>query len=883
MASQNDQRATDFEEVKRILEQQPRITLMQTEGEPPDCYEIEYRLAGMVRDADGTIRKASQHVILVTLPFGYPHFPPTVKPLTPLFHPDIDPDAVRISSHWQQSPSLAKLIVQVGEMICGKNYNLEDPFNQEAADWYAQHATELPLDSLEVASDESIDEFDLGLDDLDLGPTGGTTEEQSFELSLELESPQAVHDVLADASADHQGGGTGGLSLELESSSTTLEEDFDLGVEDGQEDDLSLDIGEPETPPQVVQQDFGPKLKEIRSHIDRKEIFIAARLLKEVPALPETEILKKKVKAAQDKCDELLQNMKVLEDEDNFAAAQEVFTQLKTVAVDTPGLAEIGRRLQQSQSMLDTFALTKEKTEPETELPGAEKKKKKSAKETPPPPPKPKEKPAEPKEKKEVIKTKSRIIRAAQQNVPVAPFAAAAAVAAVIIVGGLIYTRDSNTLLEAQRDWQEAQGLVKQKNFPQAEAKINIASAALKTVLTPLPEKSRIKTEIAALFANEDFQRGLKNEAKYKDQYLPLQEVKAREQLDKMTAQAEALKANSVSDAAAAYEKAQSFAAESGLVVEAEQLKERVHQLRMKEALVNAGRAETAGEWENAAKTYQQALEIAQTLTDDKEKEAISKRLAAAAFNRELDQSKKSFTGSQWQQTIEMLERAKKLLEQNPETATVERRQELERLLAKSRLHQVLSTARQAYDSGDTATAVRGYRQSLALLTDQLSLFDETDRNAAHSISRTITMIEIGGELNAAVTAENQKELTDALRHYRAIQNLFNTPRLTKDSRLLTLEENVNAKVSSLSSEAGMKRKTAWLNRNFRRIFMEVYPNSRPTDLSNPNLSLVKKIGNQEIYKLTCTERSRGSAYQLELIYLYDPVADQWIAYRGEL
>ncbi|MCW5199425.1 carboxymuconolactone decarboxylase family protein, partial [Desulfobulbus sp. F1] len=376
MASQNDQRATDFEEVKRILEQQPRITLMQTEGEPPDCYEIEYRLAGMVRDADGTIRKASQHVVLITLPFGYPHFPPTVKPLTPLFHPDIDPDAVRISSHWQQSPSLAKLIVQVGEMICGKNYNLEDPFNQEAADWYAQHATELPLDSLEVASDESIDEFDLGLDDLDLGPTGGTTEEQSFELSLELESPQAVHDVLADASADHQGGGTGGLSLELESSSTTIEEDFDLGVEDGQEDDLSLDIGEPETPPQVVQQDFGPKLKEIRSHIDRKEIFIAARLLKEVPALPETEILKKKVKAAQDKCDELLQNMKVLEDEDNFAAAQEVFTQLKTVAIDTPGLAEIGRRLQQSQSMLDTFALTKEKTEPETELPGAEKKKK---------------------------------------------------------------------------------------------------------------------------------------------------------------------------------------------------------------------------------------------------------------------------------------------------------------------------------------------------------------------------------------------------------------------------------------------------------------------------------------------------------------------------
>ncbi|MCI5222820.1 MAG: hypothetical protein D3924_09155, partial [Candidatus Electrothrix sp. AR4] len=99
MASETDQLSTDFEEVKKILERYPRINLVQVEGDPPNCYEIEYQLKGFIRDADGSVGQASQHLMRINLPFGYPHFPPTVKPLTPIFHPDIDPDAVRIASY----------------------------------------------------------------------------------------------------------------------------------------------------------------------------------------------------------------------------------------------------------------------------------------------------------------------------------------------------------------------------------------------------------------------------------------------------------------------------------------------------------------------------------------------------------------------------------------------------------------------------------------------------------------------------------------------------------------------------------------------------------------------------------------------------------------
>ncbi|MCI5220890.1 MAG: hypothetical protein D3914_17260, partial [Candidatus Electrothrix sp. LOE2] len=95
MTSEKDQLARDFEEVKKLLAQYPQIHVAQTEGDPPAVYEVEYRLTGLTRQADGNIGQTSRHLLRINLPFGYPHFPPAIKPLTPVFHPDIDPDAVR--------------------------------------------------------------------------------------------------------------------------------------------------------------------------------------------------------------------------------------------------------------------------------------------------------------------------------------------------------------------------------------------------------------------------------------------------------------------------------------------------------------------------------------------------------------------------------------------------------------------------------------------------------------------------------------------------------------------------------------------------------------------------------------------------------------------
>ncbi len=162
MAMSSQQLAEDFRQLNDLLELYPNISIIKTIGEPPDNYEIAYNLRGYVKNDANSIAIGENHRISFSLPFGYPHFAPTVKPLTPVFHPDFDPAAIRIAGQWQQNPSLAELILHVGEMISGNIFNLKDPFNQEASDWYQTHQNQLPLDSLNIANiEESATKVDL--------------------------------------------------------------------------------------------------------------------------------------------------------------------------------------------------------------------------------------------------------------------------------------------------------------------------------------------------------------------------------------------------------------------------------------------------------------------------------------------------------------------------------------------------------------------------------------------------------------------------------------------------------------------------------------------------------------------------------------------------
>ncbi|MDA3785661.1 MAG: hypothetical protein PF568_02010, partial [Deltaproteobacteria bacterium] len=85
----------ELAEVQLHFANHPSISIVATEGVPVTQYVVEYRLNGLVALEGGEISRSNQHRVEITLSFGFPHFPPNCKPLTPIFHPDIDPAAIK--------------------------------------------------------------------------------------------------------------------------------------------------------------------------------------------------------------------------------------------------------------------------------------------------------------------------------------------------------------------------------------------------------------------------------------------------------------------------------------------------------------------------------------------------------------------------------------------------------------------------------------------------------------------------------------------------------------------------------------------------------------------------------------------------------------------
>lgn len=232
----------EFEEVQLRFANHPHISLVSTEGTPANKYVVEYRVKGLVRLDDGEIAKSDQHRVEITLSFGFPHFPPNCKPLTQIFHPDIDPSAIKIADFWTSDTTLAALITHIGRMICWQVYSAENAFNQDAANWQATNSPSLPLDTVDLAGlsagdaaapagpgadapAQELAELDLGLnaadlpelaiDAIDLGDTpdlaeaaaGAAASNDFGGMTLDLDF------ALKDSAAAQLGGGAGGTDV----------------------------------------------------------------------------------------------------------------------------------------------------------------------------------------------------------------------------------------------------------------------------------------------------------------------------------------------------------------------------------------------------------------------------------------------------------------------------------------------------------------------------------------------------------------------------------------------------------------------------------------------------------------------------------------------
>ena len=188
MNKTSTQLETVFQEVMDHFANIPRITITPGEGTPPDQYSVNYQITGVCKESDGEVYTCENHVISISLPFGFPHFPPNCLPESLTFHPDFDSSAICVGDVWEADKSIIKLILHIGRMISGEIYSESNAFNQEASEWYRANSDQLPFDNtdfgqLTPSSSSPAMEEENEQDTID------TLDDADFELSFATAQP----------------------------------------------------------------------------------------------------------------------------------------------------------------------------------------------------------------------------------------------------------------------------------------------------------------------------------------------------------------------------------------------------------------------------------------------------------------------------------------------------------------------------------------------------------------------------------------------------------------------------------------------------------------------------------------------------------------------
>lgn len=170
----------DYENLLDYIRRHPRLRLIQTAGEPPEQYQVEYRIKSL-RQVGDDLQQIKSHMVEISLPRNYPRTPPQCRMLTPVFHPNIAPHAICVGDHWSAGEPLKSIVARIGEMLAYQSYNVKSPLNGEAARWVEQHLEELPLDNVSLLVEETAtDDFE------------GIGDETAPKAAVAVEAPRAV-------------------------------------------------------------------------------------------------------------------------------------------------------------------------------------------------------------------------------------------------------------------------------------------------------------------------------------------------------------------------------------------------------------------------------------------------------------------------------------------------------------------------------------------------------------------------------------------------------------------------------------------------------------------------------------------------------------------
>jgi len=819
MTRESEQPGDIFKQLSEHFSSHRIISVIPVKGDPPDQYEITYTIPGMAL-IDGKKTQAATHVIEFSIPFGFPHFPPSCKPKSNIFHPDFDPAAICLGDFWEQNRSLPDLIIHIGRMISGEFYSTDNAFNEEAAIWFTEHQQDLPFSTAlaEPVTSEEKPDGQIAIDTLDDSDLATSFDDLSLDRSY----------------------------LPTESDSTI---------------DISL------------LQLFG----------DQKNYFKLLDSIKNLPgSSDETEQLAFNAREAIDQADQYDKTAQQEEQNGNAELALEGYEKVADLVADFPNIsAKIGRVRRSLELLKDVVpeptssSQTKSGSVDEFDTPELTSPKKKETSSTSPHTVKP--------VSHQLHKKSGRKNRVTFLILTLVLLAAGGGGVYFYISSQNKLTAteqnysqclkliDAGNFIAAKNSCEIALQLGGSVKFLQQKKIAGLVSEIQKILLSEkLQQGLAGKVLVDGKYLKKAHAETLLHYKKLSNEGETLsrnsQWIAAAEKLQEAVNIAQKnsfIDTDSLADLTSRlhYAKLQTL-----LQTAAEKFEKKA----WKEAIKSY----------TDALTYLKKLpaEVQQQYRPE-----LQQNLEKSRFEELKNEADSLFAESDWQKATSFYQRVLTLGKTNDEISE-ETLTEISTNIERAKLYHAINSGNQAFSSGDWDNAILSYANAQSLLTENKDLLSTTKSDInIRKLKRIILQASIIKDRQTAKDFfENGNLQAAKISHEKLIHDI-NTSSFASDKEFLEMKTESSEFIQSLEHKIFLNGKQHYLESNFQTLFTTNYPAASPESLSQPVVTLVQESPEKILFKMQCTETGRGRPLALIMFYAFDKKSGTWGFSSGKL
>ena len=893
MAIASEQLEAINQELSKSFSDDPQITVVPVDGTPPEKYEITYHVEGLHKSDDGGVEKAGNHTIVITIPFGYPHFPPSCKPKSPIFHPDFDPAAICIGDFWEKNRSITELIAHIGEMITGSYYSTTNAFNEEAAQWYAENFASKDTDQDQV----------LVLDDSTfISSTPSPPSEDDFTSLLEDEDDQIEEDLLEPFDSATEDDIAPALSFVDED-----EANSDAGTESSLGDifeESDFDFEAPSTTEAAADDEPLPPedASEAEGEIDEEEIDVehltelAAEkrffgLDKELTLLPASaafagkEALAEQAAVALEEAQTLYTQALDLEHQGEPAEALKYFKKIQTVTSDYPGLQDDISRMTQALELLGDWTVPTLESRESSETPAEPEIPAQEVRRPPPQPSPPRRSPApepEPRDNDartffdEVPQGKSRLI----------PYALIVILVLVAGAAGVNYYLSSAQYTKAQQGFTQCLASLEKNQFSEAELQCEAALGVAKQVrLFKAADRDALIGKVEKTLRSEPLRQGLAGNLMLDGQYYPKQVVQNITSFKEFKRQGDELFAaanwqQSVSN----YEQALQIAADEKAIDRQElfQISENIKLARFNIVYKSGISYIERKKWVLATKDLAEALEQLKALNlPDKAPliDEITAQLGKIEQATEKEKGDMAFSEGKWAKASEHYRQALTVANRSfdPDQDAI---YELKQLIVKGDLYAIVSSGKSAFRQARWDEAIASYDRAITLLEDNRELLKRanTEENRK-KLARIMLQASVIRDKQDAARHLKEQQFNEAITKLEAIIASISASEFQGETEFETVRLEAKQSIEQAENDQLLAAKITYLEKNFEELFTTHYSGSPPESLVDRTVVFEKKIGSLLLFRLQCVEVGRGRPLQLVMKYAHDLNSGEWRFY----